>query len=231
MYTPFYKSVLVHLCGIVMIAGCGGSSSGDPIEYAALGASDVVGIGATPLTNGYVYLIEDSVEKQSGKGVDLENLGIPAAEIGEVKNLELEVLKRSAQPGLITLSVGANDLIDGDTASSFEAGLAEVLSELRSISPGAVIAVSNLPDLTNLPRFQDRSDKDVTEARLREYNAAISRQAGKFNALLVDLYSVPLEDSFVSDVDGFHPSDAGHQAIAQAFLAVLNPYIPSLGSS
>ncbi len=208
--------------------GCGGSSNGDQIDYAALGASDVVGVGATPLTNGYVYLIEDSVEKQSGEGVDLENLGIPAAEITQIKNIEVEILKRSAQPELITLSTGANDLIAGDDVSSFESGLGEVLSELRGISPSAVIAVSNLPDLTKLPRFQDNPDRDVTESRVVAYNGAIARQTARFNALLVDLYSVPLQDSFVSDVDGFHPSDAGHQAIANAFLAVINPYIPSL---
>ena len=112
--------------------------------------------------------------------------------------------------------------------SSFEAGLHDVLVELRAISPSGVIAISNLPDLTKLPRFQDNPDRDVTEARVQAYNAAIARQATKSNVLLVDLYSVPLQDSFVNDIDGFHPSDAGHQAIANAFLAVLRPYIPSL---
>lgn len=217
-------ALLVTICG-----ACGGSSGGDPIAYAALGPSDVVGVGATPLTNGYVYLIEDSVERESGKGVDLENLGIPAAQIKQIKDIEVEILKRSAQPNLITLSTGANDLIAGDAVSSFEAGLHDVLVELRAISPSGVIAISNLPDLTKLPRFQDNPDRDVTEARVRAYNAAIARQASNSNVLIADLYSVPLQDSYVNDVDGFHPSDAGHQAIATAFLAVLRPYIPSLG--
>lgn len=226
-----HQRLLLIFCGIWVMGlsgGCGGSSGSDPIDYAALGASDVVGVGATPLTNGYVYLIEDSVEKESGKGVDLENLGIPAAQITQIKDIEVEILKRSSRPELITLSTGANDVIAGDDVSSFEAGLTDVLSELRAIFPSAVIAVSNLPDLTKLPRFQDNPDRDVTEARVRAYNAAIARQAARANALLVDLYSIPLQDSFVSDVDGFHPSDAGHQAIANAFMAVLRPYISSL---
>lgn len=219
-----WSVLLVSICG-----ACGGSSSGDPIAYAALGASDVVGVGATPLTNGYVYRIEDVVQSESGKDVDLENLGIPAAQIQQIKDIEVEILKRSAQPNLITLSTGANDIIAGDAVTSFEAGLHDVLVELRAISPAGVIAISNLPDLTKLPRFQDNADRDVTEARVRAYNVAIARQAASSNVLLVDLYSVPLQDSYVSDIDGFHPSDAGHQAIANAFLAVLRPYIPSLG--
>jgi lysophospholipase L1-like esterase len=151
--------------------------------------------------------------------------------IAQIENIEVEILKRSAQPELITLSTGANDLIAGDAVSSFEAGLREVLAELRAISPSAVIAISNLPDLTKLPSFQEKPDRDVTEARVGAYNAAIARQAAGANALLVDLYSVPLQDSYVSDVDGFHPSDAGHQAIANAFMAVLSPYISSLDGS
>ena len=208
--------------------GCGGGSSGDTIEYAALGASDVTGVGATPITNGYVYQIEHSIEQESGKAVDLENLGIPGAHISDIKNVEVEILKRSAQPDLITLSTGANDLVAGDSVSSFEGDLRAVLLELRAIAPSAVVAISNLPDLTKLSRFQEKPDRDVTESRIRAYNEAIARQASSANVLLVDLYSEPLEDSLVSDVDGFHPSDAGHQAIANAFMAVLRPYIPSL---
>ncbi len=236
--TIMCRGLVATLCGILVMAingGCGGSSGGngsasegDPIAYAALGASDVVGVGATPLTNGYVYLLRDSLENESGKSVDLENLGIPGAQIDQIKNIEVEILKRSAQPDVVTVSTGANDIIAGDNVRSFESDLAEVLSELRGISPSAIIAISNLPDLTKLPRFQEDPDRDVTESRVRAFNAAIARQAARYNAVLVDLYSVPLQDSFVNEIDGFHPSDAGHRAIADAFLSALQPYIPSL---
>lgn len=232
------RGLVRTLCALLVMiihGGCGGSSGGggsesggDPIAYAALGASDVVGVGATPLTNGYVYLLKDSLENETGKSVDLENLGIPGAQIKQIKNIEVEILKRSAQPDLITLSTGANDLIAGDNVRSFESGLGEVLSELRGISPSAIIAISNLPDLTKLPRFQEDPDRDVTESRVRSFNAAITRQATRYNAVLVDLYSVPLQDSFVNEIDGFHPSDAGHRAIADAFMSALQPYISSL---
>lgn len=219
--------LLIVLCFFIA-TGCGGGSDGNSIEYAALGASDVVGIGATPLTNGYVYLIQDGIEQQREEGVDLNNLGIPGATVGTIKKIAVEILKRSATPDLITLSTGANDVIQGDTPASFEQNLKLLLEELRSIAPNSTIAISNIPDLTELPRFREDPDPDVTTSRLRSFNSAIQRQASFYNALLVDLYSVPLNDSLVSDVDGFHPSDAGHRAIANQFLAVLAPYIPSL---
>jgi acyl-CoA thioesterase-1 len=209
-------------------AGCDGGSDGDSIEYAALGASDVVGIGATPLTNGYVYLVADGIEQQRNEGVDLNNLGIPGATVATIREAAVEILKRSSTPSLITLSTGANDVIAGDSPASFEQDLSQLLDDLRAIAPQATIAIANVPNLTEVPRFVEEPDRDVTISRLRSFNSAIARQAKAYNALLVDLYSVPVNDALVNDVDGFHPSDAGHRAIANQFLAVIAPYIPSL---
>jgi acyl-CoA thioesterase-1 len=222
---PIFALLLTILTSAV--TGCGGGDSSS-IDYAALGASDVTGVGAVPITNGYVYLIEDGIQQETNKGVALENLGIPGAQISAIQSVEVEILKRSGQPDVITLSTGANDLIAGDSIDGFERKLGELLSDLRSISPNAILAVSNLPDLTQLERFRERPDRDVTLARVQGYNRAIARQVSAARALLVDLYSVPLNDSLVSDVDGFHPSNAGHRAIANAFLAVINPYLVGL---
>lgn len=212
----------------LLVSGCGGESDGNSIHYSALGASDVVGVGATPLTNGYVYLIADSIEQQRGEGVDLTNLGIPGADVGIIREVSVEVLKRSEPPDLVTVSTGANDVIQGDAVASFEEELKLMLDDVRSIAPSSTIAMATIPNLTGVPRFKDRPDPDVTTSRLQSFNAAIARQAVSHNALLVDLYSVPLSDSLVSELDGFHPSDEGHRAIANQFLAVLTPYIPQL---
>jgi lysophospholipase L1-like esterase len=180
------------------------------------------------LTNGYVYLIGDSVEQQRGETVHLENLGIPGADVGTIRKVSIEILKRSATPNLVTVSTGANDLIQGDAVASFEQDLQRLLSDVRSLAPNSTIAVATIPNLLEVPRFRENPDRDVTENRLASFNAAISRQATAANAQLVDLYSVPLSDSLVSEIDGFHPSDAGHRVIADQFLAVLAPRIPSL---
>jgi lysophospholipase L1-like esterase len=211
-----------------LISGCGGSSDGNSIHYSALGASDVVGIGATPLTNGYVYLIEDSIEQQRGESVHLTNLGIPGADVGAIREVSVAIMKRSATPDLVTVSTGANDVIQGSDAASFENDLKGLLSDLRAIAPSSTIAIATIPNLTEVPRFRENPDPDVTSNRLSNFNAAIRRQAAAYNALLVDLYSVPLSDSLVSEIDGFHPSDAGHRVIADQFLTVLASSIPTL---
>jgi acyl-CoA thioesterase-1 len=224
MIRNFFLMALFSL----VVSGCGGSSDGNSIRYAALGASDVVGIGATPLTNGYVYLIEDSIEQQRSVAVKLTNLGIPGADVGAIRQVSVEILKRSATPDLVTLSTGSNDVIQGSDVASFENDLKGLLSDLREIAPSSTIAISTIPNLTEVPRFREDPDPDVTSSRVLSFNAAITRQAATYNVLLVDLYVVPLNDSLVNETDGFHPSDAGHRAIADQFLTVLAPVIPDL---
>src|SRR5688500_17755732 len=43
------------------------------ILYLAIGASDALGIGASPLRNGYVYRIRDELEQQTRRNVRLLN--------------------------------------------------------------------------------------------------------------------------------------------------------------
>jgi hypothetical protein len=56
------------------------------VQYAALGASDATGIGASPLRNGYVYLIKRGIE-DAGQSTNLMNYGVPDIEIGGILSL------------------------------------------------------------------------------------------------------------------------------------------------
>ena len=89
-----------------------------------------------------------------------------------------------------------------------------------------MIVIANIPDLTELPRFRDDPDDDVTRERIEAFNEAIAEQAGDYDALLVDLYGEPVEDDLVSDEDGFHPNNEGHERIAEQFLDAI---LPALG--
>ena len=221
--------VATSVSSLAGVFGCGDGGKGD-INYAALGASDTFGIGATPLTNGYPYLIEEGLEARTGKKVDLDNLGIPGAEIGEIDNLEVPILRASSSD-LVTLSTGANDLIDGDNPERFESDLNGLINKIRSASTNAVIVISNIPDLTKLERFIERPDANVTSDRVALFNAAISRQARSHGLVLVDLFSVPLSDSLVSEADGFHPNDRGHRVMADSFLTAIEPFLGTLSSA
>lgn len=211
-----------------ILIGCDSSSQGDNDEellYVAIGASDAVGIGASPLTNGYVFKIRDSLEEESFN-VDLRNLGILGAELDRIK-LAVEILLSDigsglvGNPDLITIWVGANDIISGVNPEEFESNLESILEQLFA-ETSAFIVIANIPDLTQLPRFIENPSDNVTLERVNTFNGIIENLAEEFGIPVVDLFSVEITDSFISQ-DGFHPSNEGHQRIADLFLEIILP--------
>ncbi|MBP9839194.1 MAG: hypothetical protein KBC84_10845 [Proteobacteria bacterium] len=190
------------------------------MQYAALGASDTTGIGASPLTNGYVYKIRDGIET-SGMSTNLMNYGIPDIEIQGIRDEELVLLDHGHKPDVVTLFVGVNDIIAGASASHFETELTAILNHLNKID-GAKVYIADLPDLTQIPRFKDKPDNDVTFARVQEFNNIIYQQAAAFNANVIYLSSDAADDNLVSD-DGLHPNSKGYQRIADLFLQQILP--------
>jgi acyl-CoA thioesterase I len=190
------------------------------LVYMAIGASDALGIGADPPTDGYVFQIEDALEDE-GANVQLVNVAIPGANLATISDAAQLALHVGPEPDLVTIWVGANDVIDGEDPAEFEQELDNLLDEFDG--SGAIVAIADLPDLTDLPRFIENPDPDVTSSRIDAFNEAIHDQAQAHGAVLVPLSEEEVEDRFVSDADGFHPNDAGHARIAELFLEEIEP--------
>lgn len=214
---PLLLSAALPLC----LNACGSSTSSSDIKYVSIGASDATGVGASPLTNGYVYRIEDALDEQCADS-ELINVGIPGVDADTIEDVEVPAAI-ALDPELITVWTGSNDLIGGRSVESFESDLMEILTKLRS-DTDAQIFVANLPNLPELPKYESSPDADVTTERVDAFNAAISRQTAAIEATLVDLNAIELTDVLVSD-DGFHPSDTGHQGIATLFLQEILPQL------
>jgi acyl-CoA thioesterase-1 len=215
------------LAALAMSLGaCAGGSPEPPdrIIYLAIGASDAAGVGATPLTRGYVFRIADELDQRVDQ-VFLAPLAIPGADTEQLDAALELFLESEIEPKLVTVWTGANDVIRGEDADDFEGELEDMFERLRDRTDGVIVAAS-IPDLTELPRFREDPDDDVTRERIEEFNEAIAAQAEDYDVLVVDLYAEPVEDDLVSDEDGFHPNDEGHRRIAEEFLEVI---LPALG--
>jgi lysophospholipase L1-like esterase len=217
------RTLLAGLAGLGLAGCAGGRARRDTLLYAALGASDAVGVGAEPITNGYVYLIRDALAVHA-KTANLINLGIPGAEIDRIAESARVFLQARARPDIVTLWTGANDVTGGRLVEDFEPALGTMLARLRA-DTSSVIAMGNIPDLTRLPRFAARPQPTVTLERIGTFNAALARQAARYRVPLVDLFAQPVAPELVS-ADGFHPSNLGHARIAQLFLNTLLPGLP-----
>jgi len=225
-----FRTFLILIFMSLSLTGCdsesnGGSGDSDnDILYVAIGASDAVGIGAIPLNNGYVFRIRDRLEDESFD-VNLRNLGIPAAETDIIRQgVELFLsgigLGIVGDPDLVTIWLGANDIISGVDPSEFEIELDALLQKLFDETT-AFIVIANIPDLTQLPRFVENPSNNVTIERVNSFNAIIESLAQDFGIPVVDLFAEGIVDSQVSDFDGFHPSNEGHERIAELFLEII----------
>lgn len=206
-----------------LVAGCGGGvrKVDGNLFYLALGASDAVGIGASPLENGYVYRIQKRMEG-GGQPTRLLNTGIPGGKIDDIARALDLVLEIDADPHLVTLWTGANDLIGGEDPDKFEERLEAMLEKLED-ETDAFVVLGDIPDLTRIPRFAADPSATVTRERIDAFNAAIYRQADDFDVPVAKLSGVPVTTELTSDVDGFHPSSEGHRVIADTFLTIILP--------
>src|SRR6476620_1103159 len=117
----------------LFLAACG-SSQEKPIEYIylAFGASDATGVGAVPLTDGYVYLIARELDRQM-HGVFLVNLGVPGARIDLIKEQARVAKQLGTKADLVTLWTGANDLVNGDDPKEFQQLLRGLLGIVKKL--------------------------------------------------------------------------------------------------
>ena len=182
------------------------------------------GVGADPLTRGYVFRIAEELD-QRVEQVFLAPVAIPGAGTEELDAALQLLLESEIEPNLVTVWTGPNDVIRGADADDFEDELDDLFERLRERTEGVILA-ANIPDLTELPRFRAEPDDDVTRERIEQFNEAIAEQAEEHDVLLVDIYGEPVEDDLVNDEDGFHPNNRGHQRIADRFLEAI---LPALG--
>jgi acyl-CoA thioesterase I len=221
MTRPFAQ-FLILLVYCLSLASCTGTRE-RPIQfvYLALGASDATGVGATPLTEGYVYLINRELDRRM-PGVFLMNLGVPGARIDLIKEQVRVAQQLGTKAALITLWTGGNDVMNGDDPKRFQEDLRAVLSMISDDISDRIV-VANLPDLTMLPRFRASPNPRVSPERIAAFNRAIAEEAKRVDAPLVDLFASPVRDDLVFDLDGFHPNNAGHRELANQFLRVILP--------
>lgn len=209
------------------------SPAAPPIVYAAIGASETVGVGATdPTRDAWPQVLYRTALPESAV---FYNFGIPGATVQTALDRELPAAL-TVRPTLVTVWLNVNDLVEGLGVAAYEAQLDQLIHALRQGGATRVL-VANTPFLDRLPVYlaclrassqgalcPTQVTPDVLNAAVAGYNASIARVVNREGAILVDLHSqgeVPdLHPDWVSS-DGYHPSTSGYAAIASEFAAAL----------
>jgi acyl-CoA thioesterase I len=183
------------------------------VHLVALGDSTAVGIGALR-GGGYPEHLASRLRKE-GLSVGLTNLGVSGARTADVVQGQLRRAV-AAQPTLVTLGIGVNDLWRGTTLEAFAEDLERIARRMKQT--GAPIVLSNLPDLALAPVAQ-LVPSSLYEGRIEPFNDVLADVARRHGLHLVDLYGasreyIPRHPEFFSG-DGFHPSEAGYAQWAE----------------
>jgi lysophospholipase L1-like esterase len=120
---------------------------------------------------------------------------------------------------VVTIWLAVNDLNATIDRGSYAEALGGIVDALVQRTDAAIF-VGNVPDLRTVPVYSG-VDKLVLLARITAYNDAIAEIAARNSArvFVVDLFNGSAEVVSTGTVapDGFHPSDAGYQLIADRF--------------
>lgn len=208
--------------------------------YVAVGASETAGIGADqPLREGWPRVLFQTALPPSTTFV---NMGIPGATVAQAIRDELPMAVE-LRPSLATVWLNVNDILAGVGVDRFEREMDTLLRTLRRDGATRVL-VANVPPLDRLPSYlacrpapptgsgpcrlpATPPPPPVVNGLVEDFNAATARLADRHGAHVVDLHGVGMaaratgSDAALVSGDGFHPSTAGHAAVAGAFADVL----------
>jgi lysophospholipase L1-like esterase len=192
-----------------------GSRAG--LTYAAIGASDTVGVGADdPARDAWVTL----VWRRLPSGSRFVRLGVSGALARHALVRQVPLLE-AARPDIATVWLGVNDLNARIPLDRYGSQLARILARIRA--SGARAFVGNIPDLTCVPAYADIPAEALASEIVRR-NEVIAQAAHRNGAVLVDVMRASRATDAVPLLvasDGFHPSTEGHRVLSEVFWAAI----------
>lgn len=192
--------------------------SKEPFVYCALGDSTVEGMGSSSSSNTYPALVFSALQ-QTNPQSSYHNFGQIGATSKDI--IELQLTKTiELNPKLVTISIGANDVMRGTSRKDFTENLDLILNELTKKTKATII-INNIPDFSTTS-FVPAVLKYYCQVRSKMINNVIKEQSDKFNIVFIDLH---LQSKIFKDYpglvsnDGLHPSDLGYALWATTIIS------------
>jgi lysophospholipase L1-like esterase len=239
-------ALLRLLAGVVPVALAGAAACGDSSprvytgRYISLGDSIAQGQGASDPALGFVELL---ARDEGNLAVD--NLAVGGATTRDVIDRQLPPVLPPAyggQPAFITISAGFNDVGEllavpacgqdpappacalDDALGRVEENIGEIMRKLRLAYPKTPVVVLLYPNFFSGTGGSWEASAHVVLARL---DAALRRVAARYPHTGVAVTAAAFEGKgrtlthWSDAIPDFHPNDAGHRVIANAFVAAL----------
>jgi lysophospholipase L1-like esterase len=196
------------------VAGCSVSTgSVEPvpavIRYVALGDSFTIGTSVNAEDR-----FPDRLVTALGVGPPslelIANLGVNGYTSADLIRDELPALAR-LEPGLVTVLIGVNDVVQGVPVATYEANVVTILDGLLAHLPATRIVAVAIPDYTVTPAGSDYGDPREQHDGIVAFNAAMQRLTSERGIAFVDIFDISsraADDRGLVAEDGLHPSGA-----------------------
>jgi lysophospholipase L1-like esterase len=178
------------------------------VRYVALGDSYTIGTATRSPDERWPNQL---VRRLAAAGFEVDlvaNLGVNGFTSMDVIRSELPRLAE-LDPGLLTLLVGVNDVVQGVPIDTYTANAATILDQSLGLVPPARIVTVSTPDYTVTPQGAAYGDPARQSAAIRQVNeilAGLSEDRGIRHVDIHDLSLRAASDSGLVADDGLHPS-------------------------
>jgi hypothetical protein len=166
----------LSIAGLALcVAACTGARATPPASepgaaprYLALGDSFTIGTGATPEQSYPARLTA-----RASCSVELRNVGVNGYTTEDVIEDELPELARF-KPTLVTLAIGANDIVQGRTPGEYRDHVRRILAAVKAAGAKRIVSLPQ-PDWSLSPAARSFGDSPAIHARIVDANAGPRR--------------------------------------------------------
>ncbi len=194
----------------------------------ALGDSYTIGTGLTDESQDFPSVLTRRLAEESGIAVALVNLGVNGYTTNDLIREELPNAS-GLQPQLVTVLIGANDIVQGSSEAAYRTRLAEIYDALLGWElPAARVLAVSTPDFSALPGAAPFGAARDLRTRIDAFNHIAQSHATARGFHYADISAISREDGRGRDwlaADGLHPGPDQHRAIAEQLWTVLGPAI------
>jgi acyl-CoA thioesterase-1 len=208
---------------IALAQGKSDAGSGCVARYLALGDSFTAGTGSPPQQAFPIRLGERW--RSTGCKVEVLNLGVNGYATREL--IEWEIPKvRDFAPTVVTLAVGANDIVRRSTAEEYREHVRRIFQMLSWEGvPGRLVLAIPQPQWSTSPSAEAFGGPELNR-QIEVFNAILREESSTAGARYLDLYPLMQDQAraHMLAADGLHPSAEAADAWAAAiFTAAPRP--------
>jgi len=186
-----------------------------PERFLSLGDSFTIGTGTTPDRSFPAVLTRVWTER--GRSVVLSNPAVNGYTTDDLIHDELPLVA-SFGPTLVTLLIGANDIVRGSSEDRYRQQLRLIHERLDADASDARVVALPQPDWSMAPAGAGFGDLAAIARTIERFNAIARDEASLAGALWIDLVRLMREQGrkkmFASD--GLHPSAEAYAEWARA---------------